>query len=104
MATTTNQTSKTMVSSINKFVKLFLSGDDVSVESWTSSANQKQLKAVLSGKEEQKKKKRQRKKSLKNQNLPIFSFVPMKGLKSRRKAPNYHLFKLQFFWDKNGEN
>ena len=60
MTTTTTTIPKGLVSTINNFVKSFLSGEDASVEAWTSSANQKLLKASLSGKKssrgEQKKK------------------------------------------------
>ena len=51
---------KITVSSINKFVQSFLSSDDCSVESWQSTENQKQLKALLSGKQKKEKSKRQK--------------------------------------------
>ena len=48
--TTTTTIPKGLVSTINTFVKSFLSGEDASVEAWTSPANQKLLKASLLGK------------------------------------------------------
>jgi hypothetical protein len=54
--TTTTPSNKSMVSSINNFVKTFLESDNVSAESWASPVTQKQLKAVLSGKEQKKQK------------------------------------------------
>lgn len=60
MTTTTTTIPKGLVMTINNFVKSFLAGEDTSVEAWTSPANQKLLKASLSGKKssrgEQKKK------------------------------------------------
>lgn len=50
MTTTTTTIPKGLVSIINTFVKSFLVGEDASVEAWTSPANQKLLKASLSGK------------------------------------------------------
>lgn len=66
MTTTTNTIPKGLVLTINNFVKSFLTGEDASVEAWTSPANQKLLKSSLSGKkkttrEEQKKKNRPKK-------------------------------------------
>ena len=67
MTTTTTTIPKGLVSTINTFVKSFLAGEDASVESWTSPANQKLLKASLSGKKpsrkEEKKKEDKPKKS-----------------------------------------
>ena len=50
MTTSATTIPKGLVSTINTFVKSFLSGEDVSVEAWTSPANQKLLKSSLSGK------------------------------------------------------
>jgi hypothetical protein len=50
MTTSTTTIPKGLVSTINTFVKSFLSGEDASVEAWSSTANQKLLKATLSGK------------------------------------------------------
>ena len=67
MTTTTTTIPKGLVSTINTFVKSFLSGEDASVEAWTSPVNQKLLKASLSGKKpsrkEEKKKQDKPKKS-----------------------------------------
>lgn len=83
--TTTNPNMKTLVTSINNLVKLFISGDDVSVESWTSTANQKQLKAVLSGKEE-KKTKKQKAKPKKSKSSYLF-FCAEERPKIRQEQP-----------------
>ena len=48
---TTNPNIKALATSINNFVKKFLSNDNLTVESWSSPSNQKQLRSVLSGKE-----------------------------------------------------
>jgi HMG (high mobility group) box len=50
MTTSATTIPKGLVSTINTFVKSFLSGEDASVEAWTSPANQKLLKVALSGK------------------------------------------------------
>ena len=50
MTTTTTSIPKGLVSTINTFVKSFLSSEDASVEAWTSPVNQKLLKSTLSGK------------------------------------------------------
>ena len=83
---TTNPNMKTLVTSINNLVKLFLSGDDVSVESWSSSANQKQLKAVLSGKEEKKTKKQKADKPKKSKSSYLF-FCAEERPKIRQEQP-----------------
>ena len=53
---TTNPNIKALATSINNFVKKFLSNDNLTVESWSSASNQKQLRSVLSGKEQKKQK------------------------------------------------
>lgn len=67
MTTSTTTIPKGLVSTINTFVKSFLSGEDTSVEAWTSPSNQKLLKGSLSGKKssrgEEKKKQDKPKKS-----------------------------------------
>lgn len=54
MATTNT---KSLTTNINSFMKVFLSGTDISLESWTARDNQNQLRAILSGKELKKPKK-----------------------------------------------
>ena len=43
--TTTN--TKSLTTNINSFMKVFLSGTDISLESWTARDNQNQLRAIL---------------------------------------------------------
>ena len=61
MTTTATTIPKGLVSTINTFVKSFLSGEDASVEAWSSQDNQKLLKSALSGKKPRGEKKAQNK-------------------------------------------
>lgn len=84
--TTTNPSIKSLASSINSFVKTFLSGESVSVETWTSSANQKQLRAVLSGKEQKKPKQVKVEKPKKSKSSYLF-FCAEERPKIRQEQP-----------------
>jgi hypothetical protein len=66
MTTTSTSIPKGLVSTINTFVKSFLAGEDVSVESWASPANQKLLKLALSGKKPREQKKQDKPKKSKS--------------------------------------
>ena len=66
MTTTTSNIPKGLVSTINTFVKSFLSGEDVSVENWTSPATQKLLKMTLAGKKPREQKKQNKPKKSKS--------------------------------------
>lgn len=66
MTTTTTSIPKGLVSTINTFVKSFLSSEDSSVEAWNSPVNQKLLKATLSGKKPRGEKKNEKPKKSKS--------------------------------------
>jgi hypothetical protein len=66
MTTTATVIPKGLVLTINTFVKSFLSGEDVSVETWSSPATQKLLKSALSGKKVRDQKKQDKPKKSKS--------------------------------------
>ena len=68
--TTTN--TKSLTTNINSFMKVFLSGTDISLESWTARDNQNQLRAILSGKELKKPKKDKSDKPKKSKSAYLF--------------------------------
>lgn len=88
MATETTTTNiKSMATSINTFVKSFLSGDDTSVEKWTSRENQKHLRAVLAGKEHKKPKQSKVDKPKKSKSAYLF-FCAEERKKIKHESPD----------------
>ena len=87
MATTnTNTNIKALATSINNFVKTFLSSDNVTVESWSSQSNQKQLRSVLSGKEPKKQKQDKTEKPKKSKSSYLY-FCANERSKIREQFP-----------------
>ena len=87
MTTTTTTIPKGLVSTINNFVKSFLSGEDASVEAWTSPANQKLLKASLSGKKSRKGEKKKQDKPKKSKSAYLY-FCEDERVKIKQVQPD----------------